>query len=179
MEKIFYVLFLLIFEYISAQQKEKIILAECPASIRKWAFWGYTGIGSRFGSSNYSIYASPRVGYRFTYLLEAGLVTNILWGKSNSYSLILGVGPYVNYYISRHFYTQALFQGNFINIKHKGTGLKYNNDKAALYLGAGYIQRIDIAAYLQIGGMYNVLYNKNKSVSSNDFIPNIGVVFHL
>jgi hypothetical protein len=34
-------------------------------------------------------------------------------------------------------------------------------------------------SYLQIGGMYNVLWKQNNSIFSSGFVPNIGVVFGL
>jgi hypothetical protein len=34
-------------------------------------------------------------------------------------------------------------------------------------------------SYLQIGGMYNVLWKQNSSIFSSGFVPNIGVVFGL
>ncbi len=74
---------------------------------------------------------------------------------------------------------QGLYQHHFINLKNKISNEKYSTNEPALYLGGGYMQRLGSNAYMQIGGMYNVLYNKDKSYFSNAFVPNVGIVFGL
>ena len=148
----------------------------------RWTFGGSAGLGGSFGSGGggTSIYLSPRVGYKLTENLETGLATNFTWSNSEYYSsTTIGVGPFVNYYISRNFYLGGMFQEYFFNQKDKFYNLKYSGNEAALYLGGGYMQKIGDRAYLQIGGMYNVLYKKDTSVFGSGFIPSIGVVFGL
>ena len=92
---------------------------------------------------------------------------------------MIGVGPFVNYYFSRNFFLSGMFQEYFITQKNKVDNLKYSADEAALYLGGGYMQKLGERTYMQIGGMYNVLYNKNKSFLGSGFIPSIGIVYGL
>lgn len=147
-----------------------------------WTFGGSAGLGGTFGSGNSatSVYLSPRVGYIITPNLEGGLATNFTWSNSQYFSsTTIGVGPYLNYYIARNFYLSGMFQEYFFNQKNKFTDQKFSGDEAALYLGGGYLQKIGERAYLQIGGMYNVLYDKENSVFGSGFIPSVGVVFGL
>lgn len=148
----------------------------------KWTFGGSAGLGGTFGnhSGGTSIYLSPRIGYKITESLEAGLAGNFTWSNSKYYSSsTVGIGPFMNYYIGRNFFLSGMFQEYFFNQKNKLTHLKYSGDEAALYFGGGYMQRIGDRAYFQIGGMYNVLYKENKSVFGSGFIPSVGVVFGL
>lgn len=148
----------------------------------KWTFGGSAGIGGSFGSGGggTSIYLSPRVGYKLTENLEGGLATNFTWSNSNYYSATtIGVGPYLNYYFARNFYVSGMFQEYFFNQKNKYDNQKYSGEEAALYLGGGYMQKIGSSAFIQIGGMYNVLYKKESSVFGGGFIPTLGVVFGL
>lgn len=148
----------------------------------KWTFGGSAGLGGSFGSGGggTSIYLSPRIGYKLTEDLETGLASNFTWSNSDYYSATtIGVGPFVNYYISRSFFLSGMFQEYFFNQKNKYDQSKYSGNEAALYLGGGYMQRIGDRAYMQIGGMYNVLYKKDQSVFGSGFIPSVGVVFGL
>ncbi|WP_332027407.1 hypothetical protein [Kaistella sp.] len=147
----------------------------------KWTFGGYAGLCCAFGDGGgVSVYLSPRVGYKVTENLETGLASNVNWSNSKYYSsTMVGVGPFVNYYFSRSFFLSGMFQEYFINQKNKVDNLKYSGDEAALYLGGGYMQRLGERTYMQIGGMYNVLYNKQKSFLGGGFIPSIGIVYGL
>lgn len=145
----------------------------------RWTFGG--GIGVGFGSNSaFSLSASPRVGYRLTDDLEGGVAGSISWQTSDYYkSTMLGVGPFLNYYIARTFYLSANYQHYFINYKDKFYDYKMNTDEDALYLGGGYMQRIGSNSFLQIGLMYNVLYKENSSVFSSGLVPSIGFVVGL
>jgi hypothetical protein len=147
-----------------------------------WTFGGYAGLGGSFGNNGggTSVYLSPRVGYKLTDNLETGVAGNFTWSNSQYFSATtVGVGPFVSYYIGRNFFLSGMFQEYFFNQKDKFNDLKYTGDEAALYLGGGYMQRIGERTYLQIGGMYNVLYKKKRSVFGGGFIPSVGVVFGL
>ena len=175
MKKAAFFLFVIVSVSLQAQ------FTSAVASDSRWTFGGSAGLGGSFGSgSATSVYLSPRVGYKLTESTEAGLAGNFAWTNSSYYSATtVGVGPFLNQYIGRNFYLSALFQEYFFNQKNKVNNLKYSGDEAALYLGAGFMQRIVDRAYLQIGGMYNVLYDKDKSVFSSGFVPSVGVVFGL
>lgn len=145
----------------------------------KWTFGG--GIGLGFGSnSSFYLQASPRVGYRLTNDLEAGVVGSVSWQTSDYFrSTMFGVGPFANYYIGRSFYLGANFQHYFINYRDKYYDYKYDREENALYLGGGYMQRIGNNSFMQLGLMYNVLYKERTSVFSSGLIPNIGFVVGL
>lgn len=145
----------------------------------KWTFGG--GIGLGFGSNSaFYLQASPRVGYRLTDDLEAGVIGSVSWQTSNSYkSTMFGVGPFANYYFARSFYVGANLQQYFINYKDKLYDYKSNEQETALYLGGGYMQRIGGNSFMQLGLMYNVLWKENSSVFSSGLVPNIGFVVGL
>lgn len=147
----------------------------------KWTFGGSAGLGGSFGGNGgTSIYLSPRIGYKLTESLETGLAGNFTWTNSRYYSSnMVGVGPFMNFYIARNFYLSGMFQQYFFNQKDKYTNLKYSGDESALYLGGGYMQKIGGHTYMQIGGMYNILYKKDESVFGGGFVPSVGIVFGL
>ena len=72
-----------------------------------------------------------------------------------------------------------MYQHYFYKQRDKYNDLSYSGDEAALYLGGGYMQRLGNRTYMQIGGMYNVLYDRDKSVFGGGFVPNIGIVYGL
>lgn len=148
----------------------------------KWTFGGYAGLGGAFGSGGggTTLYVTPRVGYKVTENLETGLAANFSWSNSKYYSsTMFGVGPFANYYFGRSFYASGLFQHYFVGMRDKLNDVKYNENENALYLGGGYMQRIGERTYMQIGAMYNVLYNRDRSIFAGGLIPNIGIVYGL
>lgn len=148
----------------------------------RWTYGVGAGVGVSGGSggTGTTISISPRIGYRVTDDFEVGVAGGFTWGNSKYYSsTMFGIGPFANYYFGRSFYISGLFQEYFINQKDKYNNQKYSTDEAALYLGAGYMQRIGDRAYMQLGASYNVLYKENSSVFSSGFVPNIGIVFGL
>lgn len=148
----------------------------------KWTVGGYAGLGGAFGSGGggTTLYITPRVGYKVTENFEAGIAGNFSWSNSRYYSsTMVGVGPFANYYFSRSFFLSGMFQEYFINQKDKVNDVKYSGNESALYLGGGYMQRLGERTYMQIGGMYNVLYNRDKSVFAGGFIPHVGIVYGL
>lgn len=176
MKKIILSFILLISITISAQ-----IGASTQIGNSKWTFGGYAGITGGFGgNSGYAIHVTPRVGYKVTENFETGLSGSFNWQNSSySSSTLFGIGPFANYYFGRNFFLSSQFQEYFISQKIKSSNLKSNYDEAALYIGGGYLQRLGNNAYMQIGGMYNVLWKENNSVFSSGFVPNIGIVFGL
>jgi hypothetical protein len=147
----------------------------------KWTFGGSAGLGGTFGNhGGIALYVVPRMGYKVSENFETGLAANFSWSNSNYYSsTMIGVGPFANYYFSRSFFLIGMFQEYFLKQRNKIDDVKYSGNESTLYLGGGYMQRIGGRTYMQIGAMYNVLYNKNKSVFGSGFIPNIGIVYGL
>lgn len=158
------------------------ISTSTSAGASRWTFGGGASLGFSGGSAGTgsSVGISPRVGYLLTDQLEAGVSGGVTWSNSRYFSsTMMSVGPFANYYFSRNFFISALFQEYFFNQKNKFDQTKYSGDEAALYLGTGYLQNVGGRLYIQIGAMYNVLYDKNKSIFGNGFVPNIGVVYGL
>jgi hypothetical protein len=164
---------------ISGSVFSQITTSSPVAETNRWTFGG--GIGLGFGSnSSFYLQASPRVGYRLTDDLEAGVVGSVSWQTSDYYkSTMFGVGPFANYYFARSFYVGANLQQYFINYKDKFYDYKVNEQETALYLGGGYMQRIGGNSFMQLGVMYNVLWKENSSVFSSGLVPSIGFVVGL
>lgn len=175
-----FVLFILAVS-LQAQIGTNLPSAKIGGENSKWTFGGYAGLGGAFGNGGgTSLYITPRVGYKLTENFEVGAASNLTWNNSKYFSsTMIGVGPFANYYFSRSFFLSGMFQQYFINQKDKQTEQKYSTDESALYLGGGYMQRLGDRVYMQIGGMYNVLYDRDKSVFSGGFIPNVGIVYGL
>ncbi len=157
----------------------QVSLSTPTVSNNKWTFGG--GLGLNFGSNkSFGFEVAPRVGYRLTNDLEAGVMGSVNWQSSDYYkSTMVGVGPFVNYYIARSFYISGNLQHYFINYKDKYYDYKATAEETALYLGGGYMQKIGNNSYLQLGVMYNVLYKENNSIFSGGLVPNIGFVVGL
>ncbi|WP_346983626.1 hypothetical protein [Chryseobacterium sp. POE27] len=168
-----------LFTTISGLLFSQVAVGTSPENSNRWTFGG--GIGVGFGSNSaFYLSASPRVGYRLTDDLETGIVGSVSWQTSDFYrSTMFGAGPFVNYYFARSFYVGANFQHYFINYKDKYYDYKMNEEESALYLGGGYMQRIGNNSFMQIGLMYNVLWQENSSIFSSGLIPNIGFVVGL
>lgn len=178
MKKLYFILTILMVTFSNAQVG---INSSNNSNNNKWTFGGYAGLGGSFGNNGgTSIYLSPRVGYKITDNLESGLSGKLTWAKYKNFSsTLVGVGPFVNYYFMRSAYATANYQHYFINNKIKSIDEKTSTTESALYIGGGYMQRIGGNAYMQIGGVYNILYKKDSSVFSGAFVPNIGIVFGL
>ena len=164
-----------------AQLETNLPSGTMGAENSKWTFGGYAGLGGAFGNrGGLALYVAPKVGYKVTENLETGLATNFNWQNSKYYSsTMLGVGPFANYYFGRNFYVSGMFQEYFFSQRDKYNNLKNSGNEAALYFGGGYMQKISDKVYMQVGGLYNVLYNKDQSVFGGGFIPNIGIVYGL
>lgn len=146
----------------------------------KWTFGGYAGLGGAFGGGGTSLYITPRVGYKVAENFELGVATNLNWTNSKYFSsTMIGVGPFANYYFARNIYLSGMFQEYFVNQKDKVNSYSNSVNESALYLGGGYMQKLGDHVYMQIGGMYNVLYNSNTSVFGGGFIPHVGIVYGL
>lgn len=154
-------------------------VATPTSDTNKWTFGGGLGVG--FGSNSYfNLQVSPRVGYRLTNDLEAGLMGSVSWQTSDYYkSTMFGFGPFANYYFARSFYVSGNLQHYFVNYEDKFYDFKNNQQETALYLGGGYMQQLGNNSFMQIGLMYNVLYKENNSVFSGGLIPSVGFVVGL
>ena len=175
MKKLFISLLILI----SGLAFSQVSVGTPTSDTNRWTFGGGLGVG--FGSNSYfNLQVSPRIGYRLTNDLEAGLMGSVSWQSSDFYkSTMFGFGPFVNYYFARSFYVSGNLQHYFVNYEDKFYDFKNNQQETALYLGGGYMQQIGNNSFMQIGLMYNVLYKENSSVFSGGLIPSVGFVVGL
>lgn len=167
---------------VNAQIGTRLPSAQIGGENSRWTVGGYAGLGGSFGNNwgGTTVYLMPRLGYMATENLETGIAGSLTWQNAKyASSTMVGIGPFVNYYFDRSFYLSGMYQHYFFNQKNKLTNAKYSNDEAALYLGAGYMQSIGGRAYMQIGGMYNLLYKRGQSIFGGAFVPNVGVVYGL
>ncbi|CEN37687.1 conserved hypothetical protein [Capnocytophaga cynodegmi] len=147
-------------------------------SPNNWTFGGNIGLSG--GSYGLGVFITPRVGYKVTEAFEVAVNLNYTFQNTEFYkNNLLGFGPSVNYYIQRNFFLYSSFQHYFVSQKHKITKTSYDVRENALYVGGGYMQHLGGRAYMQLGFSYNILYNKNKSIFSTGFVPNVGIVIGL
>jgi len=111
------------------------------------------GFGSAYGSSNFSIGASPMFGYNITRWLDGGIVVNYNYQsikgvyvdgdriRQNQY----GGGGFVKIYPVSFLYAQAQLEHNFVTYRYKpGGGLSgstQNFQTNSVLVGAGYAGR--------------------------------------
>ncbi|ATA88301.1 hypothetical protein [Capnocytophaga stomatis] len=168
--------FIFICGFLAAQQgNSSISKAYSP---NNWTFGGNVGLSG--GSYGLGVFITPRVGYKISESFEIAMNLNYTFQSTEYYkNNLLGFGPSVSYYIGRNFFANSSFQHYFVSQKHKTTKASYNARENALYIGGGYMQHLGGRAYMQLGLSYNVLYDKNKSIFSTGFIPNVGIVVGL
>lgn len=179
LQKISLLVLVHLFAYSLAQESYSQEQEQAPS---RWTLGGSVGLGGSFGSgsSSTALSLSPKVGYWLTPALQGGLGTNFMWQNSKYFSTsIAGVGPFLNYFVLPNFYLSSKYEHYFVSQKDKATSQKISDSEPSLWFGLGYAQPIARGSYLQIGGMYNVLYKKNSSVFSSGFSPTVGVIIGL
>lgn len=177
MKKIFLTFILFSIWAWSFAQQGNVLAPNAPVPNR-WTFGGNIGISG--GSYGWGFLLTPRVGYKITENLEAAMSVNYTLQNTEFYkNNLFGFGPSINYYIQRNFYVSSSFEHYFVSQKHKRTGNTFKVNENALYVGGGYMQHLGGNSYLQLGFSYNVLYNKNKSIFSTGFVPNVGIIIGL
>ena len=124
--------------------------------------------------------------------------TNLTLAPSAIYvvnpTVALGLGMQVGYANEKHYYTSSVYGGSLIglvnlipkiqlsivleeinastNYQLDGGNSSTNFWNTALYFGAGYR-----TGNVTMGGRYDVLYNANKSIYNNAFMPFVRVYF--
>ena len=143
-------------------------------------FGGYAGLTGGFGSnSGIAVHIVPRVGYKISENLETGLMGSLNWQNSSySYSTLFGIGLICELLFGQKFLFRFSISGIFYQSKNKIFRRKYSSNEAAHFtLGGGYMQRMGNNSYLQIGGMYNVLWKQKQQYFSAWFCSQIELVF--
>jgi len=145
-----------------------------PSHHNKWRVGG--GLGLNFGSNDYFGFTiSPFIGYEIIRNLEGGLALGYQYSKSKYYKQnLFDIGPYLNFYPISSLFLRARYDYYTGNRKIKATSRSRNFDENALWLGGGY-RSGGGNVHFYVGLMYNVLYDKDKSLFSNGFRPIVGV----
>lgn len=132
------------------------------------------GLGLNFGSGFTDATVAPSVIYNFNQYFAAGVGLQGSYVRVKNYyesyiyggSLIALVSPIEQIQLS------AELEQLRVNTNFSNTDEEDNFWNTALYLGAGYR-----AQNVTIGVRYNVLYNEDRSVYSEPFMPFIRVYF--
>jgi hypothetical protein len=143
------------------------------------AFWQNVqfggGIGLGFGSGFTDINVAPSAIYNLNRFVSLG--TSLQFGyvssKNNFTSVIYGgsliglINPIPEIQLS------AEIEEINVNTSYKNFGSNSTNFwNTSLYIGAGYR-----TGNVTVGGRYDVLYNANKSIYNNPFMPFVRVYF--
>ncbi|WP_256928792.1 MULTISPECIES: alpha-ketoglutarate decarboxylase [Winogradskyella] len=144
-------------------------------------FWNHVefggGLGLNFGDGFFSGSIAPNALYRFNPYLATGIGLNYSYSSQKDIfkSTVLGgsiiglVNPYREVQISAEFeqlHVSRNFDSNFV------TNLDEDYWYPALFLGAGYS-----SGNVTIGIRYDVLYNKDKSIYNEAWMPFVRFTF--
>jgi hypothetical protein len=150
--------------------------SETSASNNKITYGGSIGFSSVSGGFGLSV--SPRLGYRLSQDVEMGLMGSYHYINNSAATWNnVAIGPFANYYLLPQLYASAMYQHIFLNASPKSNqNIGFSKQEDALYFGGGYMSRLGSNSFMQIGLLYNVLWDKNSS-SPSAFLPQAGVVF--
>lgn len=167
MKKIILFCLLVIFYFNLNAQEIKI---PQKAAGSHWHFGGNVGIS--VGNHNTGIYVAPSVAYMVNPQLEIGSTIAYQHNKyENHKSNIFSGGVFTNYHIIPELFARVHYE--YYTGNRKNRDISDNFTENALWIGAGY-QSFGRVRF-QTGIMYNVLYDKDKSVFSNPWRPFAGV----
>ena len=132
------------------------------------------GFGLNFVGGT-SISLSPNLTYRLTeqFAIGAGLLFNYTGIKDLQKTTTIGANAIGNYYPIPKLLTTIEFAEMHVNRNMIYTNTKDSFWDSALFVGAGY----QITPKISVGGKYNLLYNKDKSVYSSPFVPFVNITF--
>ncbi len=132
------------------------------------------GFGLNFVGGT-SVSLSPNLTYRINDKMSAGagLLFNYNAVKNLQTTTTIGANAIYYYYPIEKLLTTAEFAEMHVNRNNKVTGVKDDFWDTALFVGAGY----QINPKISVGGKYNLLYNKDKSVYSSPFVPFVNISF--
>lgn len=158
----------------SAQiQMDSIKTVENPVEPAKNLNFGL-GFGLNFVGGT-SISLAPNLTYKLTdqFAIGAGLLFNYTAIKDLQKTTTIGANILGNYYPIPKLLTTIEFTEMHVNRDMIISNIKDNFWDSALFVGAGY----QITPKISVGGKYNLLYNKDKSVYSSPFVPFVNISF--
>lgn len=174
---IFYFSLLMMFfggNKISAQvQMDSIKAVENPVEPAKKLNFGL-GFGLNFVGGT-SISFSPNLTYNLNdkFSVGAGLLFNYTGIKDLQKTTTIGANILGSYYAIPKLLTTIEFAEMHVNRNMLITDTKDEFWDSALFVGAGY----QITPKFSVGGKFNVLYDKEKSVYSSPFVPFVNISF--
>jgi len=134
------------------------------------------GIGLGFGSGYTNITLAPSAIYNINSTISAGLGLQVGYAKEKNHYTSTVYGASVIGLVNPIPEIQLSVEIEEINASTDyqldGGNLSTNYWNTGLYLGAGYR-----TGNVTIGGRYDVLYNANKSIYSDAFMPFVRVYF--
>lgn len=138
-----------------------------------WVLGGSLGFG--FGKINV-VEVSPRIGYRLTPNLTAGLGIGYRYYNNQNYSPALTQNIYSGLAYANYQFLQNLYAHSEFDI----TSYKTNNNSSristpGLLTGAGYILGVGSTVQFTIEALYDLLYDKQKSYRSNPWVVRGGI----
>lgn len=163
----------LLFSNISIAQQQNYTIQQSPNFWDKVQFGG--GLGLNIGSGYTDINVSPSAIYNINPIVSAG--ASLLFGYVNTDfynstyyggSLITLVNPIPQLQLSAEL-EQTRFNTDYENIRGDFSENYWNT---ALYLGIGFRTR-----NVTLGVRYDVLYDDNKSIYAEPFMPFVRVYF--
>lgn len=154
-------------------QIDSIKTVENPIESAKRLNFGL-GFGLNFVGGT-SISLSPNLVYRVNdkFSLGSGLLFNYSAIKDLQKTTTIGANVLGNYYPVQKLLTTIEFAEMYVDREMIYTNTKDNFWDSALFLGAGY----QITPKISVGGKYNLLYDKDKSVYSSPFVPFVNISF--
>lgn len=178
MKKLFLV-FVLGFFFLKVQktfaqtQIDSLKTVENPLNNEKNLKFGL-GFGLNFVGGT-SVSLSPNLTYRINDKMYAGagLLLNYNAVKNLQTTTTIGANAIFNYYPIAKLLTMAEFAEMNVNRNNKVAAMKDQFWDSALFVGVGY----QITPKISVGGKYNLLYDKDKSVYSSPFVPFVNISF--
>lgn len=134
----------------------------------QWLIGGDFGYSGGNNSSYFGI--SPEVSYLYKTGLEVG--GSIGYSRisvQNATRNIYTIGPLISYSIGESFFARSRYL--FLRGTTSGASDNTSFHESSLWIGGGYIDRLENGGMLRVGVMYNALYNENKSVYSSPILP--------
>ena len=145
----------------------------------KSPFWSQVrfggGLGLGFTNGGFNAAVSPSAIYQFNNQFAAGLSLNFNYAKFNDDKLVAYGGSVLSLYNPIQFLQlSAEFEQLRINRSFDDGVIRLENNywSPALFLGLGYTDR-----NFTVGVRYDVLYDDNKSIYANAWMPFVRVYF--
>lgn len=132
------------------------------------------GFGLNFVGGT-SISLSPNLTYHLTdkFAFGGGLLFNYTAIKNLQKTTTFGANILANYYPIPKLLTTVEFAEMHVDRKNLITAVDDDFWDSALFVGAGY----QITSKISVGGKYNLIYKKDKSVYSSPFVPFVNINF--